>query len=121
MQHRPFDIRRLCPSDLSLVRQLNALFGDVFDDPDTYGAAPPEEAWLTGLLAKEHVVVLVALSGRKVLGGLVAYELDKFERARRELYIYDLAVTADHRRRASRPRLSNTFEPSPRSLRNALP
>ena len=99
MQHRPFDIRRLGPSDLSLVRQLNALFGDAFDDPDTYGAAPPEDAWLTGLLAKQHVVVLVALSGRKVLGGLVAYELDKFERARRELYIYDLAVAADQRRR----------------------
>jgi aminoglycoside 3-N-acetyltransferase I len=99
MQHRPFDIRRLGPSDLSLVRQLNALFGDVFDDPDTYGAAPPEDGWLTGLLAKEHVVVLVALSGREVLGGLVAYELDKFEKARRELYIYDLAVAADHRRR----------------------
>jgi len=35
----------------------------------------------------------------EVLGGLVAYEFDKFERARRELYIYDLAVSAEHRRR----------------------
>jgi aminoglycoside 3-N-acetyltransferase I len=34
-----------------------------------------------------------------VAGGLVAYELDKFERARREIYIYDLAVTERHRRR----------------------
>jgi aminoglycoside 3-N-acetyltransferase I len=29
----------------------------------------------------------------------VAYELDKLEKARREFYIYDLAVDADHRRR----------------------
>src|SRR5262249_41055121 len=35
----------------------------------------------------------------QVIGGLVAYELEKFERARRELYIYDLAVAAPHRRR----------------------
>jgi predicted N-acetyltransferase YhbS len=28
----------------------------------------------------------------------VAYELDKFEQARREVYIYDLAVRAEHRR-----------------------
>jgi aminoglycoside 3-N-acetyltransferase I len=51
------------------------------------------------LLAKEHVFVIVALSDDDVLGGLVAYELDKFERMRREVYIYDLAADAAHRRR----------------------
>jgi aminoglycoside 3-N-acetyltransferase I len=40
----------------------------------------------------------VALEGEEVLGGLVADELDKFGRARREPYIYDLAVSAEHRR-----------------------
>src|SRR6185295_10721624 len=47
----------------------------------------------------EHVVALVALAGGAVVGGLVAYELDKFEQARREIYIYDLAVAEPHRRR----------------------
>jgi aminoglycoside 3-N-acetyltransferase I len=51
------------------------------------------------LLAKEHVIALVALAAGQVVGGLVAYELDKFERARREVYIYDLAVAKGHRRR----------------------
>jgi aminoglycoside 3-N-acetyltransferase I len=45
------------------------------------------------------VIALVALAAGKVSGGLVAYELDKFEQARREIYIYDLAVAAAHRRR----------------------
>jgi len=45
------------------------------------------------------VITLVALAGQKLVGGLVAYELDKFERARRELYIYDLAVAESHRKR----------------------
>jgi aminoglycoside 3-N-acetyltransferase I len=33
-----------------------------------------------------------------VAGGLVAYEFDKLERMRREIYIYDLAVDEAHRR-----------------------
>jgi aminoglycoside 3-N-acetyltransferase I len=95
-----FHIHRLTPSDLPLLRSLNALFGAAFGEPDTYTAIPPGDDYLAALLAKEHVVALVALvSGGEVVGGLVAYELDKLERARRELYIYDLAVAAPYRRR----------------------
>jgi len=96
---RPFAIRRLGPSDLALARRMNALFAEAFDDPETYEVAPPDDAWLTSLLAREHVAALVALAEGEVVGALVAYELDKFERARREFYIYDLAVAAGRRRR----------------------
>lgn len=92
-------VRRLGPGDVPAMRALNALFGRAFAEPDTYDAAPPDDAYLADLLAKAHVAVLVAEEGDAVIGGLVAYELDKFERARRELYIYDLAVEAAHRRR----------------------
>ena len=92
-------LRRLGPGDVPAMRALNALFGRAFAEPDTYGAAPPDDAYLADLLAKAHVAVLVAEEGEAVIGGLVAYELDKFERARREIYIYDLAVEAAHRRR----------------------
>jgi aminoglycoside 3-N-acetyltransferase I len=91
-------IRRLTPSDVPLLRKLNALFGAVFAEPEAYGAEPPSDAYLEGLLAKEHIIAIVALAGEEVLGGLVAYELDKFERARREIYIYDLAVAEAYRR-----------------------
>lgn len=91
-------IRRLTPGDVPLLRKLNGLFGAAFADPETYAGEPPGDAYLKALLAKEHVVALVALADREVLGGLVAYELDKFERARREVYIYDLAVAEEHRR-----------------------
>jgi aminoglycoside 3-N-acetyltransferase I len=98
MNQAPTALRRLAPADLPLLRRLNALFGDAFNEPETYGAEPPSDAYLEGLLAKDHVIALVALSGEEVVGGLVAYELDKFERARREIYIYDLAVHEAHRR-----------------------
>ena len=74
------------------------MFGRAFADADTYEAEPPSDAYLENLLAKEHVVALAALAGEEVVGGLVAYELDKFEQARREFYIYDLAVAEEHRR-----------------------
>lgn len=94
-----YSLSRLGARDVELARRLNAMFGTAFDEPATYGGDPPSETYLAELLAKEHVVVLVALSDGDVVGGLFAYELDKLERARREIYIYDLAVAEGHRRR----------------------
>jgi aminoglycoside 3-N-acetyltransferase I len=39
------------------------------------------------------------MNGKEAVGGLAAYELDKFEQDRREIYIYDLAFGQSHRRR----------------------
>ena len=94
-----FSLCRLTSADIGLLRALNGVFGAAFGDSETYGAAPPTDAYLTALLAKDHLIALVALADGDVVGGLVAYELDKFERARREIYIYDLAVAEAHRRR----------------------
>ena len=93
-----YQIRQLAPVDVALLQDLNALFGRVFDDPDAYCSKRPGKEYLEDLLAREHIVVLVALSDSEVVGVLVAYQLDKFEQARSELYIYDLAVAERHRR-----------------------
>ncbi len=94
-----YTFKQLAAGDLALVRALLALFGEAFGEPDTYGARPPTDGYLAALLAKPHVLALVALDGDAVVGGLVAYELEKLEQARSEIYIYDLAVTEAHRRR----------------------
>lgn len=94
-----FTVNRLEPGDVALMRALNAVFGEAFGEPDTYGAEPPSDVHLRASLGKEHVIALAALVAEEVVGGLVAYELDKLERARREVYIYDLAVAEPHRRR----------------------
>ncbi|PSH63685.1 MULTISPECIES: AAC(3)-I family aminoglycoside N-acetyltransferase [Phyllobacterium] len=98
MDFQHFTLKRLTPDDISLLRQLNALFGNAFSDPGAYGSEPPTDVYLRGILAKDHIVALVALAGEGLAGGLVAYELDKFEQARREFYIYDLAVDENYRR-----------------------
>lgn len=94
-----FVVRALTPADLPRLRELNSLFGDAFSDPETYRSQPPGDDYVCGLLADPHIIVLVALVDGHVTGGLVAYELRKFERERSEIYIYDLAVAQPFRRR----------------------
>lgn len=93
-----FRIYRLGSSDIGLLRALNEMFGEAFGEYETYTEAPASDDYLSGVLSKEHVMVLVAVVTDHVVGGLVAYELDKLERQRREFYIYDLAVALGYRR-----------------------
>jgi aminoglycoside 3-N-acetyltransferase I len=87
------------PADLPVMKKLLAVFGDAFGEPDTYQGAVPSDRYLAALLGKPHFIALAALQGDEVVGGLAAYELEKFEQARSEIYIYDLAVHHAHRRR----------------------
>jgi aminoglycoside 3-N-acetyltransferase I len=95
----PFAIRQLGSGDINLFLELLTTFGDAFEDMETYTGAQPSAAYLTSLLRADHFIALAALQGDAVVGGLAAYELKKFERERSEIYIYDLAVAAKHRRR----------------------
>ena len=99
-------IHRLKSTDVDLLHRLNAVFGAAFGEAQTYGGSPPSDAYCRQVLSKEHVIVLVASNDSDdVVGGLVAYELHKLERARSEIYIYDLAVAEAHRRRGIATRL----------------
>ena len=90
---------RLACGDAALFEDLNHLFGQAFGDADDHAGKRPDREYLERLLATEHIIALIAAAGDELVGGLVAYELDKFEQARREIYIYDLAVREDWRRR----------------------
>lgn len=94
-----YTIQRLSADGEPLMNALLTVFGEAFDDADTYGARRPRPAYLRQLLASESFMALVALEGPQVIGGLAAYELRKFEQERSEIYIYDLAVAAAHRRK----------------------
>jgi aminoglycoside 3-N-acetyltransferase I len=92
-------IRVLTAGDVPALRAMMAVFGDAFEDPATYGSQPPDDAYLGRLLARDTFVAIAAFADATVVGGLAGYVLPKFEQAREECYIYDLAVAADHRRR----------------------
>ena len=93
-------IRHLGAADLGLMKALLRVFGDAFDDPASYHGAVPGDAYLLDRLSDETFFAIVALDeAGAAIGGLAAYELKKFEQERSEIYIYDLAVAAAHRRR----------------------
>jgi aminoglycoside 3-N-acetyltransferase I len=74
------------------------LFGEVFEEKDTYQKDTPDEKYIQKFLSDDAHIVLVALEDTVVVGGLVAYELKKFEQARSEIFIYDLAIYSSHQR-----------------------
>ena len=94
-----YSYHQLTATDLPLLKRLLEMFGEAFEDVPTYQDAVPSDGYLASLLAKPHFIALAATNGEDVVGGLAAYVLDKFERDRREIYIYDLAVAEAHRRR----------------------
>ena len=93
------EYRHLSPDDVGVLRAMLRVFATAFGEPDTYLGAVPEEQYLRALLGQAHFIALAAVRGGVIIGGLAAYELQKFERVRSEIYIYDLAVSSGYRRR----------------------
>lgn len=93
-----FTVRQLEPGDAALMEAMMTVFGEAFNEMDTYTGARPSTRYLECLLRGPHLIALAALKQSIVVGGLVAYELQKFERECSEIYIYDLAVVEEHRR-----------------------
>lgn len=105
-----FRLHRLQSSETARLAALITVFGEAFEDRETYGRAPPSEDYLTRLLDKDHFIAIVCLSGEELVGGLTAYVLDKPEQQRSEAYIYDLAVAKPHRRRGIATGLVRTLQ-----------
>ena len=84
---------------LNTLKELLKVFGDAFDEAETYQGSVPPDGYLQSRLDTDDFIALVALTDGKVVGGLAAYVLRKFEQERSEIYIYDLAVLDEFRRR----------------------
>ncbi len=100
-----YTYKQLVSADLAIFKQLLKVFGEAFEDVPTYQNAIPSDTYLESLLAKPAFLVVVALLDGQVVGGLAAYVLEKFEQERKEIYIYDLAVAAEHRRKGIATRI----------------
>jgi aminoglycoside 3-N-acetyltransferase I len=92
------NIHLLTAHDVALMDKLLRTFGDAFEELDTYTSKRPGDDYLRQLLSRDYFIALVAMKGNDVVGGIVAYELIKFEQERSEIYLYDLAVATAHRR-----------------------
>lgn len=92
------EIRVLGASDVEPMRGMLHMFGRAFDDMDSYTSRQPDDSYLARLLANRDFIAVAAISGGVVVGGIAGYVLHKFEQARSEIYIYDLAVDENFRR-----------------------
>ena len=52
--------RQLAPSDLGILKSLLKVFGEAFQEIDTYQGAVPSDAYLEALLSKQHFIALVS-------------------------------------------------------------
>ena len=91
-------VHQIRPNEVALMEALLTTFGEAFGEVETYTGKRPGADYLRHLLASEYFIALAALKNSKVVGGLAAYELKKFEQERSEIYLYDLAVAKEHRR-----------------------
>ncbi len=94
-----YKIHQITEGDLELMDELLSTFGVAFGDEKTYTEKRPGADYMRRLLKTDYFIALAALNDNKVVGGLAAYELKKFEQERSEIYIYDLAVAEKHRRK----------------------
>ena len=98
MKSESYRVRVLGSSDIQAMREMLVAFGEAFEDKPTYTQHQPTDTYLKELLSSPTFIAVAALSEAKVIGGLAAYALPKFEQARSEIYIYDLAVLERYRR-----------------------
>lgn len=92
-------IIRLNENDVALLQSINEMFGEVFEDEVSYSTNKPSSNYLQALLGTSNFIALAAVDGERVVGAIAAYELKKFEQERSEIYIYDLAVISNFRRK----------------------
>ncbi len=82
-------LAKLNPEDLDDFVNLIKVFEDVFEWEDF--SFPPKNH-LQKLLSKQNPLVFVAKVDNKIVGGLTAHILDRYDSEKPSAYIYDLAV-----------------------------
>lgn len=87
--------RFLKENNLEHLHQLFNLYNEVFQTAHQ----PPKEEYLSNLLKNKNVLFLAACFENKVIAGLTAYILPSIYSEKNELYIYDVAVHPDFRRK----------------------
>ncbi|MGY6647578.1 GNAT family N-acetyltransferase [Wenyingzhuangia sp. IMCC45574] len=83
--------------------ELVKLMNEVFEEPNKVAT----ERHLKKLLNKTDFYAFVAIKENKVVGGLTAYELEKYNTDKSELYIYDIAVKVEFQNQGVGKKLIN--------------
>ncbi|MDT0608162.1 GNAT family N-acetyltransferase [Croceitalea rosinachiae] len=83
-----FKVSRIKGNNIEQFTELIDLLNEVFEEPSKVAS----ERQLKKLLSKPEFHVIAAIKEGKIIGGLTAYELERYYTDKSELYIYDIAV-----------------------------
>lgn len=86
-----FKISRIQENDIKRFIELIELLNEVFEEPNQVAS----ERHIKKLLNKPDFYAIVAIKEGRILGGLTAYELERYYTDKSELYIYDIAVKTE--------------------------
>ena len=89
-------IKKLSPVDHELAREVISLFQE---DDGIIEPAVPDEEYLTALLRSNDFCLLVALVGKRPIAGLTAYVLPGYKQAKPKIYLYEIGVQPEWRKR----------------------
>ena len=92
---------RLKAGDRDLARDLFLTLAQVFDE----GFAALSDDYIDRLLTREEFWAIAALDGGRIAGGLTAHTLPLTRTQESEVFIYDIAVRREDRRRGVGRRL----------------
>ncbi|WP_426593776.1 GNAT family N-acetyltransferase [Cellulomonas sp. McL0617] len=102
---RTVTTRRLVPGDEQPARELFVVMAEAFDEaPEPLG-----DAYVAELLRTGSFWAVAAFEGGRVVGGITAHTIPMTRSRSAELFVYDLAVDADFRRRGIGRRLVATI------------
>jgi aminoglycoside 3-N-acetyltransferase I len=98
-----FKVKRLTSNDRKEARQLFTVMADIF----TEDCGTLSDRYLDELLHRKDFWALAALAGDDILGGVTAHTLPMTRTESSEIFIYDIAVRSEYRRRGVGRRLLN--------------
>ncbi|MES2678946.1 MAG: GNAT family N-acetyltransferase [Bacteroidota bacterium] len=100
------EISKLDSTDIDHFSDLIKIFEEVFEWGNF---SVPSRQHLQGVLENLNFLVFVAIIDKKLVGGLTAYILDRYDIEKPSAYIYDIAVLTDRQRKGIGKLLIKTF------------
>jgi aminoglycoside 3-N-acetyltransferase I len=91
MMKNSFKISRIQENDTKRFIEFVELLNEVFEEPNKVAS----KRQLKKLLSRRDFHAVVAIKEDKIIGGLTAYELERYYTDKSELYIYDIAVKTE--------------------------
>ena len=100
------DIKKLLSKDVNDFLKLIQVFENVFEWENLKF---PTQTHLQKLLNNSNFFVFVAKNGDKLIGGLTAHVLDRYDNPKPSVYVYDLAVLPNYQRKGIGKKLMATL------------